>query len=139
MGRIFELHRQLAADTIAVGDLDLCRVLLMNDARYPWLILVPRRADIREVYDLREDEQALLWQEVTQTGHDMMRALGGHKLNIAALGNMVPQLHIHLVVRQPGDAAWPGPVWGQGEAEPYTSEGMEQQLEALRGLIQQTP
>lgn len=135
MSKAFELHRQLAADTIAVGDLGLCRVLLMNDANYPWLILVPRRADIREAYELSESEQALLWQEVTATGEAMMQALNGHKLNIGALGNMVPQLHVHVIVRQPDDAAWPGPVWGKTAAIPYDEAGLEARLAQLRALL----
>ena len=136
MSKIFELHRQLAADTIAVGDLELCRVLLMNDVNYPWLILVPRRAEIREAYELREEEQVLLWQEVTAVGQGMMQTLNGHKLNIGALGNMVPQLHVHLIVRQPDDAAWPGPVWGKTPAVSYDETSLEARLEQLRGLLQ---
>ncbi len=136
MSKAFELHRQLAADTIVVGDLELCRVLLMNDANYPWLILVPRQAKTCEVYELSEHHQALLWQEVTAIGQAMMQALGGHKLNIGALGNMVPQLHVHVIVRQPDDAAWPGPVWGKVPAVPYDAPGLETRLEQLRDLLQ---
>lgn len=115
----FALHPRLAADSLVLGDLPLCRVLLMNDARYPWLVLVPRRADIREVYQLTAPEQALLWQEVTDAGQQLMSATQGHKLNIAALGNQVPQLHVHVISRQSNDAAWPGPVWGVGTAQAY--------------------
>jgi len=128
----FTLHSQLAADTAEVGDLPLCRVLLMNDARYPWLILVPRRADIREVYELTPEEQNLLWREVTSVGQVMMKTLAGHKLNVAALGNVVPQLHVHVIVRQSDDPAWPAPVWGHSPAEPHTPAQLENRLAVIR-------
>lgn len=131
----FRLHPKLAADTIEVGDLDLCRILLMNDSRYPWLILVPRRADIREAYELSEAEQGLLWQEVTRVGQKLMQLLGGHKLNIAALGNMVPQLHVHVIVRQEDDPAWPAPVWGHSDAVPHTPEQLGNRLAMIRQAL----
>lgn len=131
----FELHPQLAADSHPVGDLALCRVLLMNDANYPWLILVPRRPAIREVYELPADEQSLLWEEVSRVGEAMMAAFKGHKLNIGALGNMVPQLHVHVLVRQQTDLAWPGPVWGRLPAQPYSSEDLQQRLSELQILL----
>lgn len=115
----FELDPRLAADCLPVGDLPLCRVLLMNDARFPWLVLVPRQAERVEVDDLDEADQARLWREVVATGAVLKDLTGGQKLNIAALGNQVRQLHVHVIARQVGDAAWPGPVWGQGQAESY--------------------
>ena len=131
----FELHPRLAADTVVIGDLPLCRVLRMNDARFDWLILVPRRADIVEAYELPETEQAALWAEATQTGKALMAHANGDKLNIAALGNQVPQLHIHVIARKRGDAAWPGPVWGVGKAEPLAdSAAATQQLQTVLGL-----
>ena len=115
----FTLHPQLAADCITVTDLPLCRVLLLNDSRFPWLVLVPRRANITEAYQLNADEQTVLWQEVTGCGEALMGHHGGDKLNIGALGNIVPQLHVHVIVRFQNDAAWPGPVWGVGKAEAH--------------------
>jgi len=115
----FTLHPRLAADTLPITDLPLCQVRLMNDARYAWLVLVPRRGDIREVYELSADDQAQLWKEATALGKALMAARKGDKLNLATLGNMVPQLHLHVIVRHQGDDAWPGPVWGQGSALAY--------------------
>lgn len=131
----FSLHQRLTADTIAVGDLALCRVLLMNDANYPWLILVPRRPHIREVFELSVGEQGLLWGEVTDVGEKLMQAFDGHKLNIAALGNQVPQLHVHVIVRQETDPAWPGPVWGAVPAEAYPEDAAEQRCDELREMF----
>ena len=115
----FILHPRLAADTVVVADWSLSRVLLMNDARYPWLILVPRRDGASEIFDLDERDRAILTEEVARAGIGLKSATGCAKFNIGALGNMVPQLHIHVVARSPGDAAWPGPVWGNGQAQAY--------------------
>ena len=131
----FELHKQLAADTVEVGDLGLCRVLLMDDSRYAWLILVPRRADIREVYELTSEEQAQLWQEVTEVGQIMMKKLAGHKLNVAALGNMVPQLHLHVIVRNEDDPDWPAPVWGHSPAVMHTPEQLQNRLTLIQQAL----
>ncbi|MGI3903014.1 MAG: HIT domain-containing protein [Janthinobacterium lividum] len=118
----FTLHPRLAADTIPVGDLPLCRVLLMADARFPWLVLVPRRADLTEFVDLDEPERAVLMEEIALVSHALRRETGAGKLNVGALGNIVAQLHVHVVARSPGDAAWPGPVWGSGTALPYSDD-----------------
>jgi diadenosine tetraphosphate (Ap4A) HIT family hydrolase len=112
----FALDPRLAADTRPVASLPLCDVLLMNDARYPWLILVPRRAGLVEIADLRDDEQAMLWQEVNRAAAALRAVAPCDKLNLGALGNIVRQLHVHVVARVEGDAAWPGPVWGNGQA-----------------------
>jgi diadenosine tetraphosphate (Ap4A) HIT family hydrolase len=112
----FALDPRLAADTRPVASLPLCDVLLMNDARYPWLILVPRRAGLVEIADLRDDEQAMLWQEVNRAAAALRAVAPCDKLNLGALGNIVRQLHVHVVARIEGDAAWPGPVWGNGQA-----------------------
>lgn len=131
----FALDPRLAADTVVIGDLPLCRVLRMNDARFAWLILVPRRAEIVEAYGLPAAEQASLWQEATQVGQALMAHAGGDKLNIAALGNQVPQLHLHVIARKRDDAAWPGPVWGVGMAEPLPDAAAEQeQLQQVLGI-----
>ncbi|RUR27661.1 HIT domain-containing protein [Vreelandella nanhaiensis] len=118
----FNLDQRLDADTFPLGDLPLCRVLLMNDARYPWVILVPRQNHISEVAELSEADQAQLWREATQLGSVMKTLFEGDKLNIATLGNVVKQLHVHVVVRKHEDATWPAPVWGNGSAEPYALE-----------------
>lgn len=131
----FALHPQLAADTIEVGNLPLCKVLLMNDSQYPWLILVPQRPDIREVYDLNGSDQQHLWQEVTQVGEKLMAHHRGFKLNIGALGNMVPQLHVHVIARQTDDPAWPGPIWGVNPAAPYSQHALASYLTELKQLI----
>lgn len=117
----FDLHPRLQADTAFVADWTLSRVLLMNDARYPWLILVPRRAGAVEVFDLAEADRAVLAEETARAARGLKALSGAAKINIGALGNLVPQLHVHVVARAPGDAAWPGPVWGQGSALPYAA------------------
>ncbi|MDT0619220.1 HIT family protein [Salinisphaera sp. P385] len=131
----FALHPRLAADTSPVVDLALSRVLLMDDARYPWLILVPMRPGLREIYDLVADDQATLWQEVTRVGEILMRATGGDKLNVAALGNQVPQLHMHVIARRTDDAVWPGPVWGVGQAETRDMRVRDALVKSLREAL----
>jgi diadenosine tetraphosphate (Ap4A) HIT family hydrolase len=110
----FALDPRLAADTVAVGDAALCRVLLMDDARWPWLILVPRRAGLRELHELRGEDRERLWAESAAVAGALEAHEPPGKLNVAALGNVVAQLHLHHVLRHPGDPAWPGPVWGFG-------------------------
>jgi diadenosine tetraphosphate (Ap4A) HIT family hydrolase len=129
------LHPQLAADTTTLGDLALSRVLVMNDAHYPWLILVPRKADITEVIDLDEAEQAQLMREVTQAARALREVTSCHKLNIAALGNMVPQLHVHIIARFRNDPAWPKPVWGAVPARPYGGEELNRFTRPMRQAI----
>ncbi|WP_339714855.1 HIT family protein [uncultured Sneathiella sp.] len=135
---MFDLHPRLASDTLNVCSLPLSRVLLMNDARYPWIILVPERPDLVEMHDLNDDDYALLSGEIREASKRMATLFGAHKMNVAALGNMVPQLHVHVIARQPDDAAWPAPVWGQGDAVPYKQDAAEERLrliqEALTGL-----
>lgn len=131
----FELHPQLAADCHRVGDLPLSRVLLLNDRRYPWVVLVPRRADMREIYQLSPVDRAQLLDESCRVGEWLMHRFGGDKLNIGALGNLVPQLHIHHVVRRVDDPAWPGPVWGHSPAEPYPEMELTDRLLCLREAL----
>lgn len=127
----FELHPQLAADTVTIADWALSRVCLMDDARYPWLILVPRREELTEIHDLSHAEGLVLIEEIRRASDGLKRITGAAKINIAALGNLVPQLHIHVVARNPGDAAWPGPVWGQGARAPYAADAKEALIERL--------
>ncbi len=128
----FELHPRLAADCLVIGDLPLSRLLLMNDRQYPWCILVPRRVGAREIYLLTEADQQQLWRESAQLSAAIMELFMGEKLNIGALGNLVPQLHVHHIVRHAADAAWPGPVWGKHPAQPYTAEDAAQHLQRIR-------
>ena len=131
----FALDPRLAADTRPVASLPLCDVLLMNDARYPWLILVPRRAGLVEIADLHDDEQAVLWQEVDRAAAALRAAAPCDKLNLGALGNIVRQLHVHVVARVEGDAAWPGPVWGHGQAAAYDGKQLGTLLASLRQAL----
>ena len=115
----FTLHPQLAADTTLVTDWPLSRVLVMDDARYPGVILVPRRPGIIEFFDLHPTDRVILCEEIALAGGGLKRLTGCAKINIAMLGNIVSQLHIHVVARNPGDQAWPKPIWGNGERVPY--------------------
>ena len=115
----FELHPRLEADTFAIADWDLCRVLLMNDCRYPWLILVPRRNWVREIHELKTIDRTILMEEISQASAALQAAFGPDKMNVGALGNIVEQLHVHVIARSKSDPAWPGPVWGHGDAEAY--------------------
>ena len=129
------LHPQLAADTVIVGDLPLSRVLVMNDANYPWLILVPRNADVTEIIDLDDAEQTQLMRETTQAARALREITAFHKLNIAALGNALPQLHVHIIARFRGDAAWPKPVWGAAPPHAYEREALNDLVQPLRKKI----
>lgn len=131
----FALHAQLEADTFDVGTLDLCSLRLMNDATYPWLILVPRVDGARELVDLDERRRNLLMREVTQCSHALQRLFAPDKLNVAALGNVVPQLHVHVIARHRGDPAWPAPVWGRMPAQAYGRAAGDALLARLRGEL----
>ncbi len=128
----FRLHDQLHADTYTVKDLPLCRVLLMNDRRFPWTILVPRRDGLRDFHEVARADKATFHAEIDHVSEALKRLTGAYKINVAALGNMVPQLHVHVVARFEGDAAWPKPVWGQGTAEPYDPPVAGELIESLR-------
>lgn len=134
-GSDFALDPRLAADTFPVTSLPLCDVLLMNDARYPWLILVPRRAGLVEITDLDPGAQATLWRETNRASAALRALVPCDKLNLGALGNIVRQLHVHLVARREGDAAWPGPVWGNGKAERYEPIARDHLIEHLRQTV----
>ena len=128
----FVLDPRLAADTSPVASLPLCDVRLMNDARYPWLILVPRQAGLVELADLDDADQVALWRELNRAAAALRQAAPCEKLNVAALGIIVRQLHVHVVARNEGDAAWPGPVWGYGKAEPYDMSAQKNLIDLLR-------
>ena len=131
----FALHPRLAADTRAVADLALCRVLLMNDSRFPWLILVPRLHGAREIVDLAPDDRRLLAEETDKAAAALRAHCPTDKLNIAAIGNIVDQLHVHIVARRRDDAAWPGVVWGHGSAIPYAPAAATDRLTALKNAL----
>jgi len=116
------LHHQLKNDCAVLGRFELCLVLLMNDKQYPWFILVPQREGITEIHELSEDEQMQCMRESSAFAKTLKTIFKADKMNIAALGNMVPQLHIHHVVRFRGDPAWPAPIWGASPPQPYTTE-----------------
>ena len=134
----WSLHPQLAQDTVSVGDLPLARVLLANDANYPWLILVPRLPGLVELIDLEENAQVQLLGEIAASARALKRVTECDKLNIAALGNRVPQLHVHVIARRRSDAAWPKPVWGVKTALAYAQGQQAMLLKSLRELLEQS-
>ena len=130
----FGLHPQLAADTLAVAELALCSVRLMRDANYAWLLLVPRRSET-EIADLDAGDWAQLMAEIVLASDALRRTVPCDKLNVAALGNVVPQLHVHVIARRIGDAAWPKPVWGAAPAKPYGAGEAEALAERLAAQL----
>jgi diadenosine tetraphosphate (Ap4A) HIT family hydrolase len=131
----WSLHPQLKKDTIDIGDLPLCRVLVIKDAHYPWLLLVPRRHDVVEIIDLDEVAQAQLMTEIARVGRSLKEVTQCDKLNIAALGNVVPQLHVHVIARRESDVAWPRPVWGVMPPLAHDAEEVQNFISALRRKI----
>lgn len=131
----WSLHPQLKTDTIDIGDLPLSRVLVIRDANYPWLLLVPRRPEAVEIIDLDEVEQAQLMTEISRAARALKEVTKCDKLNIAALGNVVPQLHVHVIARRKADAAWPRPVWGVVPPLPHDAEEVQNFIRALRRKI----
>lgn len=125
---MFQLHSQLQRDCRLIGRFPLCLLLLLDDARFPWFVLVPQRENVAEIYLLSDGDRVQLWAESDQLSRCIVNLFKPDKLNIAALGNVVPQLHLHHIARYTGDAAWPKPVWGLGTAEPYESSRLKQIL-----------
>ena len=128
----FALDERLARDTFVVGDMPLCRVLLMNDSRWPWLVLVPRREGAVELTDLDGTDRTVLIEEAAQAAALLKSHAGALKINLGALGNIVRQLHLHVMARTVGDPAWPGPVWGHGTAAPYRQAQARALIEAAK-------
>lgn len=128
----FTLDPRLQNDSFPIGPLGLCQLLLMNDKRWPWLILVPKRANIAEIHELTPLDQTMLSFETSMVAEAMKLATVCEKINIGALGNIVRQLHVHIIARNSGDEAWPGPVWGHGIREPYTKQEADQLISELR-------
>ena len=135
-GVSFALDERLTKDTFVVGDFALSRVLLMNDARWPWLILVPRRQNLVELTDLEAGDRARLIEEAALAAGFLKAHASADKINLGALGNIVRQLHVHVVARSTGDPAWPGPVWGFGAAVPYEDTEARALIEAARRGLQ---
>jgi len=132
---VFVLDSRLLQDTLPVGDFPLCRLLLSNDSQYPWFILVPRKADVSEIFQLSESEQAQLWQETTLLSQTLHQLFNADKMNVAALGNVVSQLHMHVIVRHKGDIAWPAPVWGKHAAVPYAADHAARIVARLKTVL----
>ena len=128
---MFVLDTRLHEDTRLIGDFPLCRLLLSNDSNYPWFILVPRREGISELFQLDDGDQQLMWSETTALAGLLKGLFGADKMNVATLGNVVSQLHMHVIVRYQADAAWPGPVWGKHSAKPYT----QAEVDVIRGKL----
>ena len=133
------LHPQLERDTVPIGDLALCRALLINDANYPWLLLVPRRAGVVEIIDLTGADQVQLTAEIAQASKAIKAMTGCEKINVAALGNVVPQLHVHVIARGRSDPAWPKPVWGAVPPIAYSELALRSVLADLRERLAPNP
>ncbi|NUO75875.1 MAG: HIT domain-containing protein [Lysobacter sp.] len=131
----WHLHPQLADDTHPIAQFKLCELRLMDDANHPWLILVPRVEDAVELIDLDEAQQVELMREIATTSRALQNAFSPHKLNVAALGNLVPQLHVHVIARFREDIAWPRPVWGMATAQPYSPEALVRRIRALQDAL----
>jgi diadenosine tetraphosphate (Ap4A) HIT family hydrolase len=128
---MFQLNETLEQDTLAITQWPLCQVRLMNDSRFPWMILVPAREDLREIYEISNQEQANFLTEINKASRTLQKVTGADKMNVAALGNQVTQLHIHIIARFEGDAAWPGPIWGVGEVVPYEASTAKALIKTL--------
>ncbi len=134
---MYALHPQLADETVPVCDLDLCRVLLSTDATYPWLVLSPRRESLRDLHDLNEEDGIAALEEIRRCSRALVDLFGPDKMNVAALGNQVPQLHIHVIARFTTDPAWPGPVWGKVPPAPYDEAARDALIGRLRKALGQ--
>ena len=131
----FELDARLVADSEQVMWLGLCELRLMNDRRWPWLLLIPHRAGVEEIHDLTPLDQAMLTFETNMVAQGLKNVTACTKINSGALGNIVRQLHVHIVARSEGDAGWPGPVWGYGTREPYRREDLHRFAEQIRAAL----
>ena len=132
---MFALAEQLQQDTVLLGEFPLSSLLLMNDAQYPWFILVPRREDVSELFQLDAEDQAQLWKETTSLAETLKDTFAADKMNVATLGNMVSQLHMHVIVRRKGDPAWPAPVWGKHPARAYSTDDIQVIREKLKLVL----
>ena len=131
----YELHPQLAADTHPLAAFELCELRLMDDANYPWLVLVPRVAGARELLELDAGQRHRLTDEIDRAARALRDVFRPFKLNVAALGNLVPQLHVHVIARFEDDPAWPAPVWGRVAARPYTPDALVERIRLLDAAL----
>lgn len=131
----FQLDERLARDSVLITKLGLCQLRLQNDSRWPWLVLVPQRAKMSELFDLTPLDQAVLTFETNQVASALKELTGATKINVGALGNIVRQLHIHIIARSEGDDCWPGPIWGQGTPVPYKDEDRGNFMKKLAGAL----
>lgn len=132
---MFALDSRLEQDTFALGDFPLCRLLLSKDANYPWFILVPRRADISELFEMSADDREQLWQETNFLSETLKECFSADKMNVATLGNVVSQLHMHVIVRRRTDVAWPAPVWGNKPAVEYSADQLNDVRQRLKAVL----
>ncbi len=130
-----QLDARLRADSVSVMWLGLCELRLMDDSRWPWLLLVPQRPGVEEIHDLTPLDQTMLTFETNMVAEGLKKATGCLKINTGALGNIVRQLHVHVVARSESDPAWPGPVWGYGRREPYRGEDMQRLIDTVRAAL----
>ncbi|HEK1011545.1 TPA: HIT domain-containing protein [Pseudomonas putida] len=131
---MFEMDSRLQQDSLVLGEFPLCRLLLSKDANYPWFILVPKREGVSELFDMSQEDQAQLWKETTGLAEALKGEFAADKMNVATLGNVVSQMHMHVIVRRHGDAAWPAPVWGKVPAVEYGPGQVDAIRQRLRGL-----
>jgi len=131
---VFEMDSRLQRDSLVLGEFPLCRLLLSKDANYPWFILVPKREGVSELFDMSQEDQAQLWKETTGLAEALKGEFAADKMNVATLGNVVSQMHMHVIVRRHGDAAWPAPVWGKVPAVEYGPGQVDAIRQRLRGL-----
>lgn len=134
---MFQMHEHLKRDCIVIGRFPLSILLLMNDSNYPWFILVPMRENIQEIYQLEQEDQALLSKESSYLSQRLADRFKADKMNVAALGNQVPQLHIHHIVRYRADVAWPRPIWGAFATKPYTEDELKMMRVKLKQMLTQ--
>lgn len=133
---MFVLNSTLEADSVPVMENSDLLIRLINDARYPWILIIPKKPNCTELHDLDEDLHAQTMSVARKCGYVLKQAFNADKINTAAIGNMVPQLHIHVVARHTGDASWPGPIWGVGEMEPLIDHELAKRLDLIReGLV----
>lgn len=132
---MFVLDTRLQEDTLLIGDFPLCRLLLSNDSNYPWFILVPRREGISELFQLDDHDQQVMWRETTTLANVLKTLFAADKMNVATLGNVVSQMHMHVIARYSSDAAWPAPVWGRHPARPYSEADVQELRDKLRGVL----
>ena len=132
---MFQIHPQLESDSVLVGTLPLCQVRLLDDARFPWLLLVPQRPDVVQILDLADADQQALWDEIREVTRLVNKLWRPARVNLGVSGIVVPQLHVHLIVRFENDAAWPKPVWNIGTPQTHPADLLRTRIDALKTLL----